>query len=130
MDTDREPHAIARKKRRRGRPVDARLDARGSERSLQIALADPAEGSDDVAYYFHDGALVERRRHGRGEASRARFEAAEQCSHRALHCTPNVATVMSCAWSRRCGEYLGSPVRVLRDLRVPEHPQRQRSVLA
>ena len=50
--------------------MDARLDARGSERSLEVALADPAEGSDDVAYYFHDGALVERRRHGCGEAAR------------------------------------------------------------
>ena len=54
--------------------MDPRLDARGSERSLQIALADPAEGSDDVAYYFHDGALVERRRHGCGEAARTRFD--------------------------------------------------------
>ena len=70
MDTDREPHAIAQKKRRRGRPVDPRLDARGSERSLQIALADPAEGSDDVADDLDDGALVESSRHGRGEAAR------------------------------------------------------------
>ena len=53
-----------------GFPVDPSLDARGSERSLEVALADPAEGSDDVAYYFHDGALVERRRHGCGEAAR------------------------------------------------------------
>ena len=85
MDTDREPHAIAQKKRRRGRPVHPRLDARGSERSLQVALADPAEGSDDVADDLDDGALLERRRHGRGEAARTDFEAAEQCSHRALH---------------------------------------------
>ena len=57
-----------------GLPVHPSLHARGSERSLQIALADPAEGSDDVAYYFHDGALVERRRHGCGEAARTRFD--------------------------------------------------------
>ena len=72
-------------KRRRGRPVHPRLDARGSERSLQVALADPAEGSDDVADDLDDGALLERRRHGRGEAARTDFEATEQCSHRALH---------------------------------------------
>ena len=53
-----------------GLPVDARLDARGSERSLEVALADPAEGSDDVTYYFHDGTLVERRRHDCGKAAR------------------------------------------------------------
>ena len=41
-----------------GLPVDPSLDARGSERSLQIALADPAEGSDDVADDLDDGALV------------------------------------------------------------------------
>ena len=57
-----------------GLPVDPRLDARGSERSLEVALADPAEGSDDVADDLDDGALVERRRHGRGEAARARFD--------------------------------------------------------
>ena len=39
-------------------PVDPSLDARGSERGLQIALADPAEGSDDVADDLDDGALV------------------------------------------------------------------------
>ena len=52
-----------------GLPVDPSLDARGSERSLQIALADPAEGSDDVGDDLDDGALLERRRHGRGEAA-------------------------------------------------------------
>ena len=50
--------------------MDASLDARGSERGLQIALTDPAEGSDDVTYYFHDGTLVERRRHDCGKAAR------------------------------------------------------------
>ena len=86
MDTDREPHAIAQKKRRRGRPVHPRLDARGSERSLQIALADPAEGSDDVADDLHDGALVERRRHYRREASRTDFvTTASAVPVRALH---------------------------------------------
>jgi hypothetical protein len=53
--------------------VDPSLDARGSERSLEVALADPAEGSDDVADDLDDGALIERRRHGCGEAARARF---------------------------------------------------------
>ena len=56
-----------------GLPVDPSLDARGSERSLEVALADPAEGSDDVADDLDDGALIERRRHGCGEAARARF---------------------------------------------------------
>ena len=42
----------------KGLPVDASLDARGSERGLQIALADPAEGSDDVADDLDDSALV------------------------------------------------------------------------
>ena len=41
-----------------GLPVHPRLDARGSERSLQIALADPAEWSDDVRNDLDDGALV------------------------------------------------------------------------
>ena len=50
--------------------MDPSLDARGSERSLEVALADPAEGSDDVADDLDDGALVERRRHGRREAAR------------------------------------------------------------
>ena len=41
-----------------GLPVDPRLDARGSERSLQIALADPAEGSHNITDDLDDGALV------------------------------------------------------------------------
>ena len=54
--------------------MDPSLDARGSERSLEVALSDPAEGSDDVADYLDDSALLERRRHGRGEAARTRFD--------------------------------------------------------
>ena len=60
-----------------GLPVDPSLDARGSERSLQIALADPAEGSDDVADDLDDSALsatASHGGHGCGEASRARFD--------------------------------------------------------
>ena len=54
--------------------MDPSLDARGSERSLEVALADPAEGSHNITDDLDDGALVERRRHGRGEGSRARFD--------------------------------------------------------
>ena len=71
-----------------GLPVDPSLDARGSERSLEVALADPAEGSDDVADDLDDSALsatASHGGHGCGEAARTDFEAAEQCSHRALH---------------------------------------------
>ena len=50
------------------------MDARGSERSLEVALADPAEGSHNITDDLDDGALVERRRHGRGEAARTRFD--------------------------------------------------------
>ena len=57
-----------------GLPVDPSLDARGSERSLQIALADPAEGSDDVADDLDDCALVQSSRHYRCEAARTRFD--------------------------------------------------------
>ena len=39
-------------------PVDPSLDARGSERSLEVALADPAEGSDDITNNLDDSALV------------------------------------------------------------------------
>ena len=66
--------------------MDPRLDARGSERSLEVALADPAEGSDDVADDLDDSALratAGHGDHGCGEAARTDFEAAEQCSHRA-----------------------------------------------
>ena len=69
-------------------PVDPSLDARGSERSLEVALADPAEGSDDVGDDLDDSALsatASHGGHGCGEAARTDFEAAEQCSHRALH---------------------------------------------
>ena len=65
--------------------MDPSLDARGSERSLEVALADPAEGSDDVAYYFHDGSLVERRRHGCGEAARTDCDCWLSSALRALH---------------------------------------------
>ena len=109
--------------------MDPSLDARGSERSLQIALADPAEGSDDVAYYFHDGALVERRRHGRGEAARSRFDTAEQRSHRALSCTPNAATVMSRAREQALSACRGSPLRFLCDWCVREQPQQAKEPL-
>ena len=119
MDTDREPHAIARKKRRRGRPVDARLDARGSERSLQIALADPAEGSHNITDDLDDGALLERRRHGRGEAARARFDWLYTVPVRALPCTPILATVMSRAREQALWACRGSPERVLRDSCAP-----------
>ena len=85
------------------------MDARGSERSLEVALADPAEGSDDVAYYFHDGALVERRRHGCGEAARTRFDAAAVPESTPLYATGGDSYEPSV--SRRCGEYLGSPGR-------------------
>ena len=54
--------------------MDPSLDARGSERSLKVTLSDPAEGSDDITNNLDDSALVERRRHGRGEGSRARFD--------------------------------------------------------
>ena len=54
----------------KGLPVHPRLDARGSERSLEVALADPAEGSDDVGDDLDDRALVERRRHYCCEAAR------------------------------------------------------------
>ena len=54
--------------------MDPSLDARGSERSLEVALADPAEGSHNITDDLDDSALVERRRHGRGEAARARFD--------------------------------------------------------
>ena len=60
-----------------GLPVDASLDARGSERGLQIALADPAEGSDDVADDLDDSALsatASHGGHGCGEAARADFD--------------------------------------------------------
>ena len=105
--------------------MDPSLDARGSERSLEVALADPAERSDDVRDDFDDGTLVERRRHGRGEGSRGVLTAGQQCSHRALPCTPNVATVMSHAWSRRCGEYrelLGEPCVTRARLRPQTKP--------
>ena len=46
-----------------GLPVDPSLDARGSERSLEVTLADPAEGSDDVGDDLDDGALVQSSRH-------------------------------------------------------------------
>ena len=124
--------------------MDPSLDARGSERSLEVALADPAEGSDDVAYYFHDGALVERRRHGCGEAARdrelstGRGDAAERPRARiddtsllraleSTACMPNVATVMSRAREQALSACRGSPERVLRDLRVPEQPQQSQS---
>ena len=97
-----------------GLPVDPSLDARGSERSLQIALADPAERSDDVANDLDDSALsatASHGGHGCGEAARVDFDSAEQCSHRALPCTLNVATVMSRARDRRCGEYRESNER-------------------
>ena len=44
-------------------------------------------------------------------------------------CTPNVATVMNCAWSRRCDKYLGSPERVLRASRVPGQPQQAKNAV-
>ena len=53
--------------------MDPRLDARGSERSLQIALADPAEGSHNITDDLDDGALsatASHGGHGCGEAAR------------------------------------------------------------
>ena len=100
--------------------MDPSLDARGSERSLEVALADPAEGSDDVADDLDDSALsatASHGGHGCGEAARTDCEAAEQCSHRALRCTPTLATVRSRAREQALSACPGSPVRVLRDLR-------------
>ena len=41
-----------------GLPVDPSLDARGSERSLEVALADPAEGSHNITDDLDDSAFV------------------------------------------------------------------------
>ena len=60
-----------------GLPVHPRLDSRGSERSLQIALADPAEGSHNITDDLDDGALsatASHGGHGCGEAARADFD--------------------------------------------------------
>ena len=60
-----------------GLPVDPSLDARGSERSLQIALADPAEGSHNITDDLDDSALsatASHGGHGCGEAARADFD--------------------------------------------------------
>ena len=103
--------------------MDPSLDARGSERSLEVALADPAEGSDDVADDLDDGALLERRRHGRGEAARARFDWLYTVPVRALPCTPILATVMSRAREQALSACRGSPLRFLCDCCVREQPQ-------
>ena len=50
---------------------------------------------------------------------------AEQCSHRVLPCTPNLATVMSRAREQALWQYRGSPERVLCDSCAPE--QRNKS---
>jgi len=43
--------------------VHPRRDARGSESALEVALPDPAEGSDDIADDVYDDALVDGSRH-------------------------------------------------------------------
>ena len=105
--------------------MDPSLDARGSERSLQIALADPAEGSDDVADDLDDSALVERRRHGRGEAARTRFDWLLAVPVRALPLYADSGDRNRPSVSRRCR---GSPVQTLRDSCAPVQPQQSQSL--
>ena len=53
--------------------MDPRLDARGSERGLEVALADPAEGSHNITDDLDDSALsatASHGGHGCGEAAR------------------------------------------------------------
>ena len=54
---------------------------------------------------------------------------AEQCSHRALPCTPNEATVMSRAREQALSAYRGSPVQFLCDWRVREQPQQAKKLV-